>query len=32
MLLGLNGIGAEIAAVLWSEGLYRNFANRRDRP
>ena len=30
MLLGLYGIGAEIAAVVWSEGLYRSFANRRQ--
>jgi transposase len=30
MLMALNGIGAEIAAVLWSEGLYRSFANRRQ--
>jgi transposase len=30
MLLGLKGIGAEIAAILWSEGLFRSFANRRQ--
>ncbi len=30
MLLGLRGIGAEFAAVLWTEGLYRPFANRRQ--
>jgi transposase len=30
MLMELNGIGAEIAAVLCSEGLYRNFANRKQ--
>jgi transposase len=30
MLTKLNGIGPEIAAVLWSEGLYRSFANRRQ--
>jgi len=30
MLISLNGIGPEIAAVLWSEGLYRSFANRRQ--
>ena len=30
MLLDLKGIGAEFAAVLWSEGLCRNFANRRQ--
>ena len=30
MLTKLNGIGPEFAAVLWSEGLYRTFANRRE--
>lgn len=30
MLMGLKGIGAEFAAVLWSEGLCRSFANRRQ--
>jgi transposase len=30
MLINLNGIGPEIAAVLWSEALYRSFANRRQ--
>lgn len=30
MLMELKGIGAEIAAVLWSEGLYRSFANRKQ--
>ncbi len=30
MLINLNGIGSEIAAVLWSEGLYRSFANRKQ--
>ena len=30
MLTKLNGIGPEIAAILWSEGLYRSFANRRQ--
>src|SRR6185369_5739107 len=30
MLLGLRGIGSEFAAVLWSEGLYRHFDNRRQ--
>jgi transposase len=30
LLLGLKGIGAEFAAVLWSEGLSRNFDNRRQ--
>jgi len=29
MLLTLKGIGPQIAAVLWSEGLNRQFANRR---
>jgi transposase len=30
MLLRLKGIGAEFAAILWSEGLFRSFANRRQ--
>ena len=30
MLMELNGIGAEITAVLWSEGFFRSFANRRQ--
>lgn len=30
MLLGLKGIGPEFACVLWSEGLYRRFDNRRQ--
>jgi transposase len=30
MLINLNGIGPEIAAVLWSEGLYRSFSNRKQ--
>jgi transposase len=30
MLLGLKGIGAEFAMVLWSEGLFRTFGNRRQ--
>jgi transposase len=30
MLTDLKGIGAEFAVVLWSEGLFRNFANRRQ--
>lgn len=30
MLMELKGIGAEIGAVLWSEGLYRSFANRKQ--
>ena len=29
-LLPLKGIGQEAAAVLWSEGLFRTFANRRQ--
>jgi transposase len=29
-LLGLRGVGPEFAAVLWSECLYRRFANRRQ--
>ena len=29
-LLGLRGIGPDFAATLWSEGLYRQFANRRQ--
>ena len=29
MLLALKGIGANFAAVLWSEAFYRQFANRR---
>jgi transposase len=29
MLLALKGIGPQFAAVLWSEGLNRQFANRR---
>ena len=28
--MGLKGIGPEFAAVLWSEGLFRRFANRRQ--
>jgi len=28
MLMALKGIGPEFAAVLWSEGLFRSFANR----
>src|SRR6476659_3847882 len=31
MLLNIRGIGPEFAAVLWSEGLFRHFDNRRDR-
>jgi len=30
MLLDLAGIGAEFAAVLWHEGLFRQFDNRRQ--
>jgi transposase len=30
MLVGLKGIGPEFAAVLHSEGLFRNFDNRRQ--
>jgi transposase len=30
MLLGLKGIGSEFACVLWSEGLYRHFDNRKQ--
>jgi transposase len=30
LLLGLKGIGADIAGILWSEGLFRTFANRRQ--
>src|SRR5690242_10816491 len=30
MLTDLKGIGAEFATVLWSEGLFRNFGNRRQ--
>jgi transposase len=30
MLMGLKGIGREFAAVLWSEGLFRSFANRKQ--
>jgi transposase len=30
MLLATKGIGAEFAASLWSEALYRSFANRRQ--
>src|SRR5918993_232629 len=29
-LLDLKGVGPEFAAVLWSEGLYRHFENRRQ--
>jgi len=30
MLLKLKGIGTEFAAILWSEGLFRHFDNRRQ--
>jgi transposase len=30
MLMGLKGVGPEFAGVLWSEGLYRHFGNRRQ--
>jgi transposase len=30
MLVRLKGIGPEIAAILWSEGLFRPFDNRRQ--
>ena len=30
MLLDIKGIGAECAAILWSEGLFRHFDNRRQ--
>ena len=30
MLVQLKGIGPETAAVLWSEGLFRQFNNRRQ--
>jgi len=30
MLLALVGIGSEFAAVLWSEGLFRHFDNRKQ--
>ena len=30
MLKGLKGIGPEFAGVLWSEGLFRSFSNRRQ--
>jgi transposase len=30
MLLGIKGIGPECAAILWSEGLFRRFNNRRQ--
>jgi len=30
LLMKLKGIGAETATLLWLEGLFRNFANRRQ--
>lgn len=30
MLMRLRGVGPEFAAAIWSEGLYRTFANRRQ--
>ena len=30
MLLNIKGIGPEFAAILWSEGLFRQFDNRRQ--
>jgi len=30
MLLDIKGIGPEFAAILWSEGLFRHFNNRRQ--
>ena len=30
MLMALKGIGPDFAAVLWSEGLWRRFSNRRQ--
>jgi transposase len=30
MLLDIKGVGAEFAAILWSEGLFRHFDNRRQ--
>ena len=30
MLLAIKGVGPEFAAVLWSEGLFRGFDNRRQ--
>jgi transposase len=30
MLLDLKGIGREFASVLWTEGLFRHFSNRRQ--
>jgi transposase len=30
LLMALKGVGPEFAAILWSEGLFRSFANRRQ--
>jgi transposase len=30
LLLRLKGLGADIAGILWTEGLFRPFANRRQ--
>jgi transposase len=30
MLMALKGVGPEFAGILWSEGLFRSFANRRQ--
>jgi transposase len=30
MLMTLKGVGPEFAGILWSEGLFRSFANRRQ--
>ena len=30
LLLGLKGVGSEAAALLWAEGLFRTFRNRRQ--
>jgi transposase len=30
MLLNIKGIGPEFAAIIWSEGLFRHFDNRRQ--
>ena len=30
MLLGIKGIGPEFASILWAEGLFRHFDNRRQ--
>ena len=32
LLLALKGIGPDFASVLWQEGLYRHFDNRRQVP